>query len=602
MDLKATYHQRWTQFQQQQAAKAQRIWQIGTARLLLFGLMVFCLVRLFGSSFEVLFWWWSFLGLLPFFIALLRWHQVEIEAKALLDQLVALNQRELDALEGKAAETDGGAAYVDPTHPFSSDLDLFGPRSLFAQLDRTATARGQQRLAQQLTQPLDTVADIEERQQTLQALAPLLDFRQHFIAKGALTEDSLQDAERLEDWANAPIALRDRLFWKIIRWVMPVLGVGALVYFMMSFDVRPLALVVVANLLLLRALNRYTNAEHQLLGKRQSVLRLYVTLLQHIQTQSLPTTATLQRINQTATDAQQGLERLSNIVNYFDQRLNILVGLGLNLLILYDLHCLLALEGWKAQYQQQLKPWLLEVAELDALMSWSNWVCNHPDFTFPQLEKSDQLYVEADALGHPLIPADTRVDNPVSLGQPQQVYVVTGSNMAGKSTFLRAVALNVLLAQCGAPVCAASMRCSIMQLWTSMRVQDSVQQNTSYFQAELLRLQAIIEHLKTKQPTFLILDEILKGTNSDDKLLGSQLLVRYFLTFPCLALVATHDLELGELEATHLQHIQNLCFESIIQADELLFDYRLRKGIAQNKNATFLMRQMGIVPPTSFEA
>lgn len=601
MDLTTIYQQRAHTYRVQQTTKSRRIWQIGTARLMLFVIMVYFMVRLFGASFEEWMWWWLFLGTLPVFIGLLRWHQIEIDAKELLDQLVLLNERELAGLEGKVEDWDGGAAYLDPSHPFSGDLDLFGTNSLFAHLDRTATARGQHRLVEQLIQPLQEVTAIEERQQTLQGLAPLLDFRQGFMAKGAMVEDNLQDAERLENWATEPTRLQQSLFWKTIRWIMPILGIATFGHLILTLDARPLLGVVVVNMLLLRMLYAYTSAEHHLLGKRQSVLRLYVTLLKETQAQTFPLTATLQRIQQTAGDAQQGLEQLTKIVGYFDQRLNILVGLGLNLLVLYDLHCLFGLEKWKAQYCDQLKPWLLDVAELDALISWGTWVYNHPSFNFPQLEKSGQLFVRANALGHPLIPESERVDNNVDLGNPQEVYVVTGSNMAGKSTFLRAVALNVLLAQCGAPVCAQSMHCSIMQLWTSMRVQDSVQKNTSYFQAELLRLQAIIQHLKTNAPTFLILDEILKGTNSDDKLLGSQLLVRYFLTFRCLGLVATHDLELGDLAQTLPNAIQNLCFESIIEDDELLFDYRLREGIAKNKNATFLMRQMGIVPKEAFE-
>lgn len=601
MDLEGIYEQRWTAFKAKRDEKARRIWQIGTARLLLFGLLVYLLIRLFSSSFEALGWWWWFLGVLPFFIALLRWHQVEIDAKALLDQLVELNKRELSTLQGAETTADGGTEFLDPSHPFSGDLDLFGPNSLFGRLDRTATARGRHRLAEQLTQPLQNVAAIEERQATLQALAPLIDFRQDFVAKGLLIKDTLHDAERLEEWATTPANLRQQVFWKVIRWVMPVLTVGALVYFIISFDYRFLLILGLVNFGLLGLLNRYTNAEHQLLGKRQSVMRLYVTLLQLTQAQQLPETAILKEIQQTAKDANQGLQQLSSIVEYFDQRLNILVGLGLNLLVLYDLHCLFALEAWKEQHRDQLKHWLLQVADLDALISWSTFAYNHPDFTFPQLEKSGKLQIQAIALGHPLIPTAARVDNDIHLGTPQQVYVVTGSNMAGKSTFLRAVALNLLLAQCGAPVCAQSMRCSVMQLWTSMRVQDSVQQNTSYFQAELLRLQSIIEHLKGGEPTFLILDEILKGTNSDDKLLGSQLLVRYFLTFHCLALVATHDLELGDLQQALPNNVQNLCFESEIIQGDLLFDYHLREGLAKNKNATFLMRKMGIVPKEAFE-
>jgi DNA mismatch repair ATPase MutS len=198
-------------------------------------------------------------------------------------------------------------------------------------------------------------------------------------------------------------------------------------------------------------------------------------------------------------------------------------------------------------------------------------------------------------VGHPLIPAEECVRNDIGIGTPQQFLIITGSNMSGKSTFLRSVGSNLLLSLRGMPVCAASFACSPMQIMTSMRIKDSIAKHTSYFQAELLRLQQIVEVLKNGQQVFILLDEILKGTNSEDKLAGSRRLIEHFLQYHCLGMIATHDLELGHLEDTYPQRIRNYCFESTIKDDQLFFDYSIREGVARNKNATFLMQKMEII-------
>lgn len=596
MNLKNIYKTRLETYQQQQAEKAKRIWNIGTARLVLFIGMVYCLVRWFGSTFEDQFYIYIVLGVLPVFVILLRIHQTAIDAKILLDQLVLINEKELAAQENYQAQFDGGIELQEPIHDYNADLDLFGESGLFAHLNRTATVSGKRALGNLLQHPLNDKTAIEEQQKTVQALAPLLDFRQEFLAQGFGKDDTLNDSNYLKNWAETAPAFINNSFWKIVRMVMPVLGVGSLGYWVVASDYRAFLIVVVINAVLLGVRSKYVGQEHSLIGKRQEILRLYVALLNLTQAQDFENTTQLKAIRQAALDAKAAFKRLSAIVGYFDQRLNIFVGLGLNLVILYDIQCLFALEYWKKDNKASLGSWLESVAQLDALLSLATFSYNHPAFTFPQVKKSEQLYITAKNMGHPLIDPAVRIDNDVALGRPHQVYVVTGSNMAGKSTFLRCVAINLLLAKCGAPVCAQDFECSLMDIKTSMRVQDSINAQTSYFQAELLRLQYIIGELKKGHPTFIILDEILKGTNSEDKLLGSQLLVRYFLQFKALAMVATHDLELGDLQEELPQQVANLCFESTIQNDELDFDYQLNSGIAKNKNATFLMKKMGIVP------
>ncbi|BDS11635.1 MutS-related protein [Aureispira anguillae] len=601
MNLEKIYQERLDNFVVQQKEKAQRMWQIGNVRVGLFVLMVYLLVKFFGSEFQDMYWWWGFLATLPIFIFFVRLHQRHFDEKRRIDELVIINQKELDIVQNNRPQFDGGKEYDDPMHDYCSDLDLFGPSGIFAFLNRTSTSKGKQRLANLLKAPLEEPTQIYQQQKAVQVLAPKIDFRQEFMANGRITEDTLEDISYLKEWAEAPMAFLNAPFWRIIRVLMPLIALSALGYFIVSLNHVPLLIVGLFNFGLLGIKSKYVGKEHTAIGQRQEILKMYVSLLNLANQQEFEDSAVLNEIKEVAEAAQSGFGRLSTIVNYFDQRLNIFVGLGLNLLILYDVHCLFALEGWKQKHKAFLTNWLESVAALDTLVSLATFNYNNPELNFPQLEKTDELFIEASALGHPLIPRAERVCNDTKLGAQHRVFVVTGSNMAGKSTFLRCVAINLLLAKCGAPVCATKFRCSIMDIMTSMRVQDSISQQTSYFQAELLRLQYIINTLKKGKPSFIILDEILKGTNSEDKLLGSQLLVRHFIEFNCLAMVATHDLELGNMQDELPTKVENLCFESIIENEELSFDYQLNRGIAKNKNATFLMRKMEIIPRSFFK-
>lgn len=601
MNLEKIYQERLGDFLKQQKEKASKMFQIGNVRVALFVLMIYLLFQFFSSEFEVMFWWWGFLGVLPVFVIFIRMHQRHFDEKRSIDELVIINEKELEILESNQPQFDGGEEFDDPNHDYCSDLDLFGSAGIFAFVNRTSTAKGKERLANLFKAPLDDVAVIYTQQDAVKVLSPKIDFRQAFMANGRITEDTLEDIAYLQAWTAAPVAFLESTPWKITRVVLPLLSIAALIYFIITFNHLPLVLMGLFNFALLGIKSKYVGKEHTEIGKRQEILRMYVSLLNLANQEDFGDSTILNEIKKTAKEAQSGFGRLSKIVDYFDQRLNIFVGLGLNLLVLYDVQCLFALEAWKKKHKQFLTNWLDSVAELDGLISLATFRYNNSELNFPQLEKSDELFIHAEALGHPLIPISERICNDTSLGNQHKVFVVTGSNMAGKSTFLRCVAINLLLAKCGAPVCATSFKCSLMDIMTSMRVQDSISQQTSYFQAELLRLQYIIKTLKEGKPTFIILDEILKGTNSEDKLLGSELLVQHFLDFNCLAMVATHDLELGNMQDELPGKVENLCFESIIENDELSFDYKLNRGIAKNKNATFLMRKMEIVPKRLFK-
>ena len=292
--------------------------------------------------------------------------------------------------------------------------------------------------------------------------------------------------------------------------------------------------------------------------------------------------------------AVKALKELSGIIRAFDSRLNIFVGFIFNGLFLWDLHCLRKLDGWKAAYGKKIPAWLDMLGQVDAFISLGNYAYNNPEFVYP-LPSDDMTPFKARQLGHPLIDNSKRVCNDFVLPSKGMICIITGANMAGKSTFLRTVAVNMILAMVGAPVCAVEMKFLPTRLFTSMRTTDSLTSNESYFYAELKRLRQLQQMVLTGENILFILDEILKGTNSEDKSLGSRLFLNKIISLGGTGLIAIHDTTLGRLEEEYPEVIINKCIEVEIDGEIIHFDYKLRDGIASKKNAVLLMKQMGII-------
>jgi DNA mismatch repair ATPase MutS len=290
--------------------------------------------------------------------------------------------------------------------------------------------------------------------------------------------------------------------------------------------------------------------------------------------------------------ASNAIKRLSRIIGALDQRFSFM-GMLLNLLYMRDTRQAMKLESWKQVYAARLPVWFEALGVFDMFCSYGAFAFNHPDYNYPVLTDS-YFAIEGKALGHPLIHRDKCVCNDILIPKSKFFIIITGANMAGKSTFLRTVGVNYLLTCMGLPVYAESLAVYPAQLVTSLRTADSLVSNESYFFAELKRLKMIIDRLDAGEELFIILDEILKGTNSIDKQKGSRALVEQLIRKNTCGIIATHDLLLGLLAEQFPEHVQNKCFEADIQGDELSFTYQLRDGIAQNMNATFLMEKMGI--------
>jgi DNA mismatch repair ATPase MutS len=290
----------------------------------------------------------------------------------------------------------------------------------------------------------------------------------------------------------------------------------------------------------------------------------------------------------------KSIRQLSVILNYMDSNLNILVSIFLNGLFMFNLHLLLKVEKWKKQNQENVPNWFESIASFDALSSLANFAFNNPEFIYPELVSSDFEF-SAENIGHPLIDTEQRVVNNIEIKGWNQFAIITGANMSGKSTFLRTIGANYILAMAGAPVCASKLRFFPIEIHSSIRTSDSLVKHESYFYAELKRLKQIIDELESGKKKLILLDEILKGTNSKDKQAGSIALIEQLLHYKSVGLFATHDLMLGELDTRFPGQVNNLCFEIQIENDKMLIDYKLHEGVCKNLNATYLMKNMGIL-------
>jgi DNA mismatch repair ATPase MutS len=528
------------------------------------------------------------------FMVLLVWYSKAQQKLQLFKSLLELNEKELQLVTTGQSAFDDGNEFVDDRHDFSSDLDVFGPSSIFQHINRTGTLSGKRQLAAALRNPLEAAPAILATQEALQVLTPELEFRQLLTANATLAKEEESDRREISAWLEMPFHFLHSRFINTVIWLSPLLVAGSIVLYATTGKYYLLLIMIMLNWLLLGSSQKKIMAQYVLISHKERILDKFSVLLHLIKNGSFKKSALLQQQQDIAKEADVALRQLSKICNAFDQRLNLLVGLALNSLMLYDLHCILRLERWKKQHKQHITGWFDVITQLEVWNSLATYAFNHPEFPWPEPQAEGRI-LETTALGHPLIPASECVKNDGATGSKDHFLIITGSNMSGKSTFLRSVGSNLLLAMCGAPVCADRFVFSPMRIMTSMRIKDSIASHTSYFQAELLRLQHIIRHLKTGARVFILLDEILKGTNSEDKLSGSRSLIEHFLQYNCLGMIATHDLELGQLETAYPHQIRNYCFESTIQDNHLFFDYRIREGIARNKNATFLMKQMEII-------
>ncbi|MBT1697167.1 hypothetical protein KK083_09795 [Fulvivirgaceae bacterium PWU4] len=563
---------------------------VSNARLLI--AIVFVGVLYFGFTYHAL------LYLLPVlivvFTVLISRHGKLFQQRQHLQNLVKINQYEQQAAGGDVSAFGTGAEFTDTHHPYAHDLDMFGTGSVFQFVNRCNTLIGKSKFAMRLMNPLLSSDAIVKNQQAIRELSEKTEFRQHFQAAGMEMEELPRDREQLLAWAKEPSFLFGKVAYRIVLTAVPVITLALVAgTFFFSF-LRPFAVLTAAFQWAFLGFHiKKVNAFHEYISRKKNILQKYATLLHYLQGERF-TSPLMTGLAEKAQNAGSKVQQLASLVHAFDARLNSMTSLFTNSLVLYDLQCVYRLERWKEENATNLDQWLEAASETEVLGSFATYAFNHKQFTYATVEPT--LAISAKAMGHPLIAPEECVVNDFQIGNGPSVLIVTGANMAGKSTFLRTLGVNIVLALNGAPVFAKEFRCPIIHLRTGMRTADSLKDHQSYFYAELDRLKGIMDELRQDVPLLILLDEILKGTNSTDKQAGSIALVKQLTPHPCLAIIATHDLALGTLEEEFPEHIRNYCFEANIENDQLSFDYKLKPGLAQKMNATFLMKKMGIIP------
>ena len=552
--------------------------------------LVFVFLIYFFSSNTALVLLFVFLAIASFLFLVSRHTDLQQE-KEKLKQLIALNETEIKVLSRDFYDLPNGKEFVNPQHEFSQDIDLFGDRSFFQYLNRTALASGKQKLADLLSS--NDITYIEEKQESIKELAEEIDFRQEFTAVAKMVKAKVRSSIIL-DWFSNYQAFVPSIF----KWLPKIFTVVSLGLFIaLSIEMIPWYYLAAWFVIGWIIIGRYAKKVNEISGyvnEIQSTFQQYHLLLGLIENNTFE--AELNRKQQQKIEIEKRkasvvFKEFSKIIDGLERKNFMIFGQLISGFMLWDLWKAYDLEQWILTYSHHTDNWFKAIDEFDAYNSLGGFAFNHQEYTFPKIQQNKVVLKTTEAV-HPLINPKDAVTNDYQIDQ-QEFFIITGANMAGKSTFLRTVSLQIVMGNVGLPVCAKTCEYSPIKLITSMRTVDSLADEASYFYSELSRLKFIVDEIKNDE-YFIILDEILKGTNSTDKAIGSRKFVEKLVNSHSTGIIATHDLSLCEV-ANELPQVKNHYFDAEIINDELHFDYQFKDGICQNMNASFLLRKMKIV-------
>lgn len=531
------------------------------------------------------------------FIYLIFKHNKMINNKKYSVAMEDINKLSLKRLDGEwKSFRDSGEEFMDENHSYSNDLDIFGRGSLFQLINVTNTYIGRLRLKNLLSLKNTDIGEIYRRQEAVRELAEKLSWRQRFDVEGRIVSDKIKDPENLIAWGK----LRRDFYcnpWAVVFFrVLPVI---TLIIILLSFmGIVPgsfRSIFICMHIILLFPGNKERTETLSIIYEHRESINTYKGLIGHLENGKFKSKflVELQRnlVNEKGERASLQIKRLSSIAGRISDRRNFFY-IIFNILFLLDYQFVFALENWKQRTGKDVEKWLKSIADMEALCSLSIIQYDNPEWIMPVIEDSF-VGIKAKDMAHPLL-GKARVCNDITIMEPSGILMITGSNMSGKSTFLRTAGINLVLAYTGAPVCASEFICSIMDIYTCMRVSDNLEKNISSFYAEILRIKMIVKASKEKNQVFFLLDEIFKGTNSIDRHHGAKVLIKQLLRDGAVGMVSTHDLELGELEKESEGRIKNYHFREYFKNNELKFDYKLKPGISTTRNAMYLIKMAGI--------
>ncbi|MCF8336261.1 MAG: hypothetical protein K9H65_06640 [Bacteroidales bacterium] len=536
-------------------------------------------------------------AILSFFIYLIIRYEKKKDEAQIVKNLVRVNSGEIEASRGNISNFSGGEEFRDASHDYVNDLEIFGKSSLFQHINRTCTYAGKNKLANWLSKPLNSKEKINRRQSAVNELSNLLHWRQKFSAIGQKLNLNQYNDTHLIVWSQEQPWLSNNVTYQILRWVLPLLAflmLGLTIYGIVPIGY--LILLLLVNFWVIRNISSRINAQYQKITNQLPALKNYAQLLQHIEKQNFSSSDLVDLQTRLFVDKHPSsriIRKLFRISNAMDNRNNLLADVILKLFFLWDIHQVIRLENWHRHYAGDIENWIKTIGKFDALISLANFYYNYKSYTFPKISRNKVL--EATDLGHPLIQQDKCVTNNFNITKNGDNFIITGANMAGKSTFLRTVGINFVLGMIGAPVCATNMEFKISNLFTSMNITDSLSKNESYFYAEIKRLKKLIDKAAKKEDLMVLMDEILTGTNTRDKEKASKAILERLINMKVTGIIATHDLSLTTLEEKYPEQIHNKRFEVELADEKMKYDYKLRDGIAQNMNALELLRKMKLI-------
>lgn len=524
------------------------------------------------------------------FLVFVRKSAENKERLSYTNHVVEINENELLALDNDYSAFSSGEAYIDHAHPYSYDMDVFGKDSFFQILNRTVTKRGEATLARRLC---NGVKEYDKSLDAVQELSKHPDWYQEYLAHGMQQKNEVEGLS-VADWSKE--AVRERSWMKVLSILLPIISFS--LTFLYIWDLIHGVYFAVGFLLVMlpvRQILKQSNQLHQSLEKMGGGIQAMQKQMEHLNKIKFESTllhSYQEDLFEKERNAKESISQLSSLVKHAEYRNNILVAILLNFYLAWDIRLTMRASKWKTENSDNIDAWEQMIFEFEALISGANYRRIYEDQTTgPVLTPSSSEPIIMEGLGHPIIPKDKRVVNNFDLASNQRFAIITGPNMAGKSTFLRSVGINIMMAQAGFHVMAEKFAFPRLRLYSSMRTTDDLSEETSYFHAELLRLRLIMDAIDRGEEVFIILDEILKGTNSKDKEEGSRKFLKKLEEKGTKGLIATHDLSLTELAKEH-DSLVNKYFDTNIKGEEISFDYKMREGVAQNMNASFLLKKM----------
>ena len=510
-----------------------------------------------------------------------------------------VSENEIGSVISRSNIYPDGSWFMDDKHYYTSDLDIFGKGSLFELVNRGATLPGIIKLATWLNAPASKGV-ILSRQQAIAEIAGKNDWKIDMQAHLLFSlKQQKEQIKNLLAYLKIPVELEQQQWLNIYSKIAPYLLLALIIAGIFNAPARYIAgVLALTNNRIVSSKSDSVKKTDLIAGRIGKTLAHFVFAFKSIENeewQSEYLKNLSERIKENEGEAvSDRIKQLSQLINKLNYRLNLVLGFILNVFLLWDIRQVIAIENWKKANQQSLEKAFDVIAEYEALISLASLRINYPDWCIPEIADGPNYTLTANRVGHPLINAANRIDNDYELNNTFKIDIITGSNMAGKSTFLRTIGINTVLALCGAPVCANSMKVSVVTILSYMRIKDSLNESTSTFKAELDRLQMLLAAVGSDAKIFFLIDEMLRGTNSVDKYLGSKAVIEQLISKKGVGMVATHDLQIAQLEKKYPEYIRNFYFDIQVKDGEMLFDYKIKHGECKTFNASLLLKQIGI--------